>query len=372
MPLQLVVRPTAADMGSSVQSEPAVTVVVPAYNAGHTVVETLRTVSAQTFHALEIIVVDDGSTDNTAEVVERYCSVEPRLRLVRQANGGVAAARNTGMQHASAPLIAPLDSDDLWHPTKLEKHVAALQKNPDAAFVYSPFRILNGDGKIIGNHPFFAFSGRVFYRQLFFNMVGNGSGMTFRKDVALKLGGYDTSLRTAGLQGCEDWLLQMLMSIDHEVAHVPEYLIGYRKVPGAMSSDTDRMWRSRIMATEILEQRAPPSAQEFLDSAKLSFSMRLALQSLRNTGPKQMIDTVGALVMRRPAPRVVDELFEAFARRNRRARNGKPGALFKDVAPATRVRDHLSPYTLRLIERLRAADEAPALRDQPLRVAAKA
>ena len=225
-----------------------VTVVVPAYNAAGTIVETLRTVSAQTYRRLEILVVDDGSSDDTAAVVEEYGRTEPRLALIRQPNGGVAVARNTGIQNARTPLIAPIDADDLWHPTKIEKHVAALNGNPACAFAYSPFRILNGDGKKIGNHPFYAFEGRVFYRQLFFNMVGNGSGMTFRRDAALAFGGYDDSLRQAGLHGCEDWLLQMLMSLDAHVAHVPEYLIGYRKVPGAMSSDTNRMWRSRIMA----------------------------------------------------------------------------------------------------------------------------
>jgi len=356
-----------------VRNDPSVTVVVPAYNAGDTVVETLRTVSAQTHQALEIIVVDDGSTDHTAQVVESYRSVEPRLRLIRQENGGVAAARNTGIKHATTRFIAPLDSDDLWHPTKLEKHMSALQKKPDAAFVYSPFRILNGDGRIIGNHPFFAFSGRVFYRQLFFNMVGNGSGMTFRKDVALAVGGYDPSLREAGLQGCEDWLLQMLMSIDHEVAHVPEYLIGYRKVPGAMSSDTNRMWRSRIMATDILAQYAPPSARDLLASAKLSFSLRLTLQSLRKSDPRQVIDTIGGLLRQGVTPQVVDELLEAVSRSRRaKARNGTPGAPFKDLNPTQRAKDHLSPYTLKLIERLRAADEAPDVAAQPLKVAARA
>lgn len=355
------------------QSDPVVTVVVPAYNAGHTVVETLRTVSAQTFQPIEIIVVDDGSTDDTAEVVENYRSVEPRLRLVRQPNGGVAAARNTGIEHARAPFIAPIDSDDLWHPTRLEKHVSALRKNPDASFVYSPFRILNGDGRIIGNHPFFAFEGRVFYRQLFFNMVGNGSGMMFRKNIAVAMGGYDTSLRAAGLQGCEDWLLQMLMSVDYEVAHVPEYLIGYRKVPGAMSADTNRMWRSRIMAAEMLARHAPPSAEGFLESAKLSFSMRLALQSLRKTGPRQIVETVSTQLLRGLTGQVIDELMEAVARKHRAGtRNGTPGALFKDIDPTVRAKDNLSPYTLRLIERLRAADEAPALCDHPLRVAARA
>ena len=101
--------------------------------------------------------------------------------------------------------------------------------------------------------------------------------------------------------------------------------------------------------------------------------MRLALQSLRKTDSRQMIETVSAFLRQGLAPQLVDELIEAASRRRRtRARSRTPGALFEDIDPTVRAEDHLSPYTLRLIERLRAADEATALCDQPLRVAARA
>lgn len=346
--------------------EAKVAVVVPAYNAADMIVETLRSVSAQTYCDIQIIVVDDGSSDGTPEAIEAYGREEPRLRLIRQPNGGVAAARNRGMAESDAPLIAPIDSDDLWHPERLAKHVAALERNPAAAFAYSPFRILNGEGRMIGSHPFFAFSGRVFYRQLFFNMVGNGSGMIFRREAALAFGGYDPSLRDAGLQGCEDWLLQMLMSIDHEVEHVPEYLIGYRKVPGAMSADTSRMWASRILAAEMLKGHAPPAAQPFIESAKLSFSMRLALQKLRKADVRQLLDTIRASFQRGLMIQLADEISEIAARSRRaRKRRRSPGASFLDVDPTVRAVDDLSPYTRRLIERLRVADESPVLFEAP-------
>ncbi|HEX5775338.1 MAG TPA: glycosyltransferase family A protein [Caulobacteraceae bacterium] len=342
-----------------------VTIVVPAYNAAGTVVETLRTVSAQTHRDLEIIVVDDGSSDDTSGVVEAYARTEPRLTLVRQENGGVASARNTGMRHARTPLIAPIDADDLWHPTKLEKHLAALKQDQDCAFVYSPFRILNGGGRMIGSHPFFAFSGRVFYRQLFFNMVGNGSGMTFRREVALAFGGYDESLREAGLQGCEDWLLQMLMSLDHPVAHVPEYLVGYRKVPGAMSSDTNRMWRSRIMAAEMIRGYAPPAARHFIDSAVLSFSARLGFQALRSTDARQLLDTIRVGVEKRLTGQLLGEVGESMVRAKRtRERRRPPGPKFLDLDPTVLPKDDFSPFTRNLIERLRAADEAAPLLEE--------
>lgn len=341
---------------------PEVAVVVPAYNAGHVIGETLRSISAQTFHRFEIVVVDDGSSDDTVEVVGAYALEEPRLRLVQQQNGGVAAARNRGLMETEAPIVAPVDSDDLWHPTRLEKHVAALNRNPAAAFAYSPFRILNGHGRIIGNHPFFAFSGRVFYRQLFFNMVGNGSGMTFRRDVALRHGGYSPQLRAAGLEGCEDWLLQMLMSIEHEVEHVPEYLIGYRKVPGAMSSDTSRMWRSRIMASEMLKAQAPLAARQLIDSAELSFSMRLALQELRKGDLRQLLGAVGTAFTKGLATQLPYEIHDAIARsRSGRTRRTPPGAFFLEIDPKTMGPDYLTGRTRRLIERLRLADESPAI-----------
>lgn len=347
--------------------DPSVSVVVPAYNAAGTIVETLRTVSAQTYTHLEILVVDDGSTDNTAEVVQNYGRLcEPRLRLIRQANGGVAAARNTGMTEAAAPFIAPIDSDDLWHPTRVEKHMAALARNPSLGFAYSPSRIMNGDGRVIDSHLFFAFSGRVFYRQLFFNMVGNGSGMTFRRDAALAVGGYEPLLRQVGLEGCEDWLLQMRLALSHEVAHVPEYLIGYRKVPGAMSSDTSRMWRSRILAVDLLREEAPPSAQVLIESARLSFSTRLAFQTLRKTDPRRIVDTVKVSFQRGLADQLAGELAEVYFRSRRiRGRRRAPGPKYLDVDPTVRPGDMLSPYMRRLIERLREADESPALLEHP-------
>ena len=114
---------------------PAVSVIVPAYNAAVTIAETLRSVSAQTCGALEIIVVDDGSTDATVDIVAEHARTEPRLRLIRQANAGVAAARNVALAHATADYIAPIDADDLWHPTRVEKHLTMLEQNSAAGFV---------------------------------------------------------------------------------------------------------------------------------------------------------------------------------------------------------------------------------------------
>src|SRR5262245_57856494 len=98
---------------------PVVSVVVPAFNAGATLDQTLRSVRAQTYTHLEVIVVDDGSKDATAEIALAHAKSDARIRLVRQANGGVASARNAGIREARAALVAPIDADDLWAPTKI-------------------------------------------------------------------------------------------------------------------------------------------------------------------------------------------------------------------------------------------------------------
>src|SRR3954453_10527365 len=98
-----------------------VSVIIPAYNAGATVERTISSVLNQTYSSIEVLVVDDGSTDNTAVLVQRMADADPRIKLLQKPNGGVALARNFGIAHAAGEFIAPLDADDLWHPEKIAK-----------------------------------------------------------------------------------------------------------------------------------------------------------------------------------------------------------------------------------------------------------
>jgi glycosyltransferase involved in cell wall biosynthesis len=110
-----------------VDPENLVTVVIPAYNAEATIDETLQSVRAQTYPSLEIVVVDDGSTDSTAQIVERHAVADARVLLIRQPNQGVAAARNAAIAAGRGQFIAPIDADDVWHPSKIEKQLAAMR-----------------------------------------------------------------------------------------------------------------------------------------------------------------------------------------------------------------------------------------------------
>jgi len=234
---------------------PAISVVIPAYNAERTLAATLESVLSQSHKDFEVIVVDDGSTDDTSEIARLFAARDQRLRIIsREENSGLADARNTGIRSARAALISPIDADDVWHETYLEKmHGALTAAGANTLFAFANFRNIDMSGEVLGSAPHYPVSGCVFNRFMIKNFVGNGSGLMFRRDAALAVGGYERRLQHEfGSQGCEDWLLQMRLAVRGDAVGVCEYLVGYREVPGAMSSDHVRMWRSRIHAFEIL------------------------------------------------------------------------------------------------------------------------
>jgi Glycosyl transferase family 2 len=240
-------------------SETLISVVVPAYNATRTLARTLESALNQTHRAVEILVVDDGSTDGTAELARGFAARDGRVRVITQANAGVARARNSGIELARADYLAPLDADDLWHPTKLEKQLSVLNAAPpDTAFVYCAFRTIDEEDRVLGHSSVFRLRGRVFHRHALVNFVGNGSALLLRRTAVLECGGYDPSLRDAGFEGTEDFLLQLRLASRYPVDVVPEYLVGYRRGAGAMSERNEVMGRSFLAAIE----RAPNPSSE--------------------------------------------------------------------------------------------------------------
>lgn len=225
--------------------------------------ETLKSAAAQTYSDLEIIIVDDGSTDSTCDIARQFCESEPRARLIAQANGGVASARNRGIAESKGEWIAPLDSDDLWHPTRIEKMVAAALAAPEKpGFVYCWCRNIDREGVIITTGPRLAVEGRAFTQLAFVNAVGNGSGLLASREALLEIGGYDPSLRAERAQGAEDMLVQLLIAWRHPVALVPEHLVGWRRTGETMSSDIEQMNRSiRLVYHRLAQQGMPVSSR---------------------------------------------------------------------------------------------------------------
>ncbi len=233
-------------------SEPLVSVVIPAYNASRFIRRTLDSVRNQTYSELEIIVVDDGSTDDTARLVADFARLDDRLRLVSTENRGVAAARNTGIALSKGHFVAFLDADDLWHPTKIEKQVSALaRRSEDWGGVYTLFHGIDEQDRLLSPMGVRGISsGYIYARHLVLRSVGNGSALMVRRNILLEIGGFDPSYAAAGIGGCEDADLELRLVEKYKMDVVPERLVGYRTYSGNMSSNNVRMGLSVIEAVK--------------------------------------------------------------------------------------------------------------------------
>jgi glycosyltransferase involved in cell wall biosynthesis len=222
-----------------------VTVVVPAFNAATTIDETLLCVRSQTHRSLEILVVDDGSKDATADLVSRHAQVDPRVKLIRhQTNRGVAAARNTAIAAGRGEFIAPIDADDLWHPQKIERQVQAMIRHgPNVGLVYTWSALLDGESRVIALGERYVLRGDVLRDLCEWSIVGNGSNPLMRAHAVRQVGCYDSSLLERHAQGCEDWSLYLAIAERFAFDVVPEYLTGYRRSSTSMSNDLAQMWR---------------------------------------------------------------------------------------------------------------------------------
>jgi glycosyltransferase involved in cell wall biosynthesis len=210
------------------RSSPVVSVVIPSYNSACFVCEAVESVLGQTYRDLDIIVVDDGSNDETAEVLDRF---RGRIRYVFQPNQGLSAARNRGIREASGELIAFLDADDVWLPEKLEKQLACLAANPRAALVHSDVIFWDqepGD-KHRKENGRSEFDGPCYERFLVNSRV-LPSATVIRRECLAKVGLFDESLRRV-----EDYDLWFRLARHYELAYVDEALLLYRIHPSSLS-----------------------------------------------------------------------------------------------------------------------------------------
>lgn len=238
-------------------------VVIPAYNAASTIEATLASVRGQTYPDLEIVVVDDGSTDASREIVRSISQRDHRVRLVSQENAGVAAARNTGAANTDAPYLSFVDADDLWAPGKVDAQVRALRDATGPALCWT-WKV-NIDEAGLADDPEagqYDGSGDAFKALCTIDKIGNGSSLLMQKEVFDRAGGYDPSLRANGAQGCEDYLFAMRAVEQFPVCVVPRYLVGYRVTDSSMSANTLKMYRSKKLVCDEYRSKYPHFAAE--------------------------------------------------------------------------------------------------------------
>lgn len=218
---------------------PRVTVVTAAYNASPYLGETIESARAQTFPDFEHVIVDDGSTDDTASVAERYIG---DVTLVRQPNAGAGAARNRGIEGTDSEFVAILDADDVWAPDKLERQVAALDRNPDAGLCYTNATSVRTDGStvralMVPSHP-----------PLTCLTAMTGGHHVVTSSVVVRRRFLEQHPYRADLPGTEDYHvnLKVLWRSGDQSLFIDESLVRYRVVDTSVLRQLDAWERGRL------------------------------------------------------------------------------------------------------------------------------
>lgn len=230
---------------------PLVSVVIPVFNAADTVVAAVRSVLGQTYPHLEVLIVDDGSPDDS---IERCRSLaDPRIRILQQSNRGLAGARNSGIRQAKGAFIGFLDSDDLWDPTKVERHLQHFRQRPEVGLSFSCSRFIDESGQPLGILQL----GRLtdISPQYLFcrNPIGNGSSVLMRREALEAIGfeadvhgqverfWFDDTFRQS--EDVECWL-RLALTTPWRIEGIPDVLTSYRVNNSGLSANVMKQYES--------------------------------------------------------------------------------------------------------------------------------
>jgi len=268
---------------------PLVSVIIPTFNSSDYILEAIESVLEQTYSPIEIIVIDDGSTDDTRGKLQEKIQAG-QIRYVFQENRGLAAARNRGIREAAGTYLQFLDADDLIVPTKIQKQVSLLEGSPSASICGSDFRFfdesnvsnLYGGDPLEGQFPF------ADVRQLFtFQTVVHR--WLFPASLVREAGCFEESAPNVWLM--EDWLMiWKLVAMGTSILYVEEPLALYRRHPSSMTADFGKAAKGHFFALDRVEEfqkrhNLAPYPQKELDELRESYHYELGLFFLRNNHP---------------------------------------------------------------------------------------
>lgn len=217
---------------------------MPAYNAAVYLPYAIDSVLSQTFSEWEIIITDDGSTDNTRAIADSYRpTLGDKLQYIYQANRGLPAARNTGMRSARGEFIALLDADDVWLPHRLERGVEAMDRDPETALVHARVTRIDAQGRVIGELPVNPeyLSGRIAHYIYIRRAHIVCPTVMFRKQCLDTAGWFDEAMRAT-----EDRDLWFRIALRDRVTYIDEVLAHYRLSPASMTADLDRLLNGQV------------------------------------------------------------------------------------------------------------------------------
>lgn len=249
-----------------------VSVIIPAYNSLRFIQSTLESAVGQSFSDFEVILVDDGSTDGSSEVIQSLADVYPQVQYHYQSNAGVAAARNHGFRLAKGDYIAFLDADDIWLPDNLAKKVAYLQQHPQVGLVHSDAAVINGEGVATGLVKA-GKDGQLLNDLLLWNgtCIPAPSSILVRREVIEKVGGFDESLSTAA-----DQEFFFRVAAKYPIGRIPEVTWQYRVHSTNMHSNIPLMERDHIKAYQLADKNGLFPNKAFRNQAFSNLYMILA------------------------------------------------------------------------------------------------
>ena len=255
---------------------PLISIVIPTYNRAHLILEALETCVLQSYRPLEIIVVDDGSTDRTVGSVQDWSKgsshKEVTLKIVKQENKGGNAARNNGIKNATGEFIAFLDSDDLWNTTKLKKQYALISQSDTIGGVYCGLRQVEVEsGKVISDDKRDYTEGFILSQLLVKDVTAPTSAYLIRKKVFDELGGFDETL-----QARQDWDMWIRLADKYEIRAVTQNLMDLRHHKGPRTaSNPQKEINAYIKIRQKYQHLLLKQPKNIQKEAKANFYKRL-------------------------------------------------------------------------------------------------
>lgn len=227
-----------------------VSVIIPAYKAGQYIRETIQGVLEQTHTNLELIIVDDGSPDNQAEVIAPIAASDPRIQYIKQKNGGVSSARNHGYRLSKGAFLAFLDADDIWLPDNLELKLAKFAGDSDLGLVHSDMAIMDGRSQLTGATKS-GKEGYILEDLLSWNgtCVPTPSSILVKREVVEKVGGFDLELSNAADQ---EFFFRVANA--YKIGRVPKVTWWYRVHDNNMHSNIPVMEKDALLAYQRAEE----------------------------------------------------------------------------------------------------------------------
>lgn len=294
---------------------PVASIIVPAYNSEKTLARTLDSLLKQVFADLEIIVVNDGSSDQTAHVAESYCA-DRRVRVVHQRNRGLAGARNTGISVARGKFIGFCDADDLWTPEKLISHEIHLRRNPTVGVSYSGSALIDDDDALLATVQRPRLKRITAAHILKRNPIGNGSAPVIRREVFEAIAYrpqheterdwyFDETLRQS--EDIECWL-RIAITTNWTFEGVPGLLTQYRISRGALSANTDRQYATWQQMIDKLAPLAPDLFAKHAKAARAYQLRYLARRAICDRDPNRALALVKAAFLQSPRPLVEEPI----------------------------------------------------------------